>query len=1154
MVDAHDAHDAAQEAASKLLSKGSRWRTKIFSNNDAAPKQPAVKPAQSFKLDDDVNAFLKPSTDKAQQQRDATAAFLSSASRPRIDIARAQRWPGAQDVIDSAATGGRSPGPGGLKTSTRRKGLTVSFVRTVPDVIGHGGDECEEPASEVSRRKQSRNGAGADKTALPKLQEEGGVTGGIGRSRSHTEQRQPEQRTTLTRTMTSRGELSPPLDRKLEMGRINSIAQTAPPPPPQRVGTMGLGERPRPLARAPTGFDTVQPDDGRRPSHDSGHSQDSDNMSPVLSKKIAHVEPTIQEEDNFQPKPLLRTQTGFHTHGEETDDERPAVPAISTAPRLPEMRFVEQDDDSPLDANAILAQRFLQNDPPEASSFAARVTQRMRAEEGKAFHDALQRQGLRRDSDSSSLRSLEPPRVGSPPSAYHTPQPFGRTPPLPSPNEPPRASPLRSLELDDPQRSRAQGLSPGRRPMPPGSLPLDTDPRPVSSSSSQFNIPSAASQARTSPAMRSEPFSATTVSSIQQTPSTMEKAPFSAVSYHSIPPNPLPFEQEASYFSPAQSTLPPLPPVHGQNLKTQVSPLSHERPVRSQHDREEKPTAPLARSDTRSLGETAFKDFAERVTHMRGIFQLTAQLRGQLYDRSPMQWLRVATWWFLKGRTGMESYIRNRPKTAEVQPERLTQSHVDLAKVLWIITEVLPNHPRLQQYHGPTPDAQAEGARQAGDIAIAEAYEIQSAILHYIKLLVGSMKKHESMPPTQALIQGQDQSIWEEYPSFAPDAASILQAGVPKFSSMAANGEVRPALGLSQYIPLADTKSSFCYFRMFGKASLSTDDPTTDRVLMPIVVSILRSTDQYQVKLAICSQSDLVNIIVGSGLEGAPAWSDVNWKKKSNQISVQLRHSFILTIELSESEFRSLWAIVDHTNRVQMDLRERKDERYACKLQLREAIYKDPANPSAFPPERVLRCKLMVFEKIDRSSEGTGKRKLHRGYRMALVTSQQNKQVSLVNHEVGTKQAPMSFEYITEADQAPAMKLHFREGTADSKPRVCTVHLVFTEGKERNHLFGTFTSMNIVEGEMAFAQVPLKSLHIESADQAEGFSQQGSRVLEKLQWQEAKVVNQDPEAAGLEAAPTVMSESLRIVCRHTAGIVSDRMNLGMTSIFLAKLE
>jgi hypothetical protein len=281
-------------------------------------------------------------------------------------------------------------------------------------------------------------------------------------------------------------------------------------------------------------------------------------------------------------------------------------------------------------------------------------------------------------------------------------------------------------------------------------------------------------------------------------------------------------------------------------------------------------------------------------------------------------------------------------------------------------------------------------------------------------------------------------------------------------------------------------------------------------------------------------------------VEGGPTWDSVSWKKQSQQIAINLRHGFTLTLELTESDWRSLFSIVDHTNRVQMDLRERKDERFACRLQLREATYKDPANPGAFPHDRVPACKLIVFEKIERSSEGTGKRKLHRGYRMTLATSPQNKQVSLINHELGTKQALMNFEYVTEADQAPAMRLYFREESPDQQPRTCTVHLVFQEASDRNQLFGTFTSMNIVQGEMTFAQVPLKSFHIESADQAEGFSQKGSRVLDKLQWQEAKVVNQDPEAAGLESAPTIMSESLRIVCRHSAGIIADRMNLGMS--------
>jgi hypothetical protein len=1111
-----DAREAAHEAAARMMSKGSKWRTKIFSKDDS-PRQAEPK-ASKQQIDSDVSDFLRPSTDKA------AAASAANSSRPRIDIARAQRWPGAKEILSSAAA--KSPGPGGLKTGTRQRGLSVSFAREVPDVIGHGGDECEEPSVEVSKRKKASKASNTStashgpRTATPppqKPQDDAHLNTSVGRTPSQT-----QTRNSLTRTLTSHNEMSPPLGKKLEMGNINSYAQ-APPPLPQRMGPMGLGERPRGLSRAPTGFDTLQLGNiqtdplARRPSHDSAHSQDSGNLSPVLARKVSNVEPTIQEEeDSFRPKLLSRTQTGFSAY-EDADDTVPAVPAV---PRLPDMRSVEHEEESPLDTKAMLVDRYLQGEPARSDSFTTRVKQRMRAEEGKTLQESAQHTGSKRDSD-SSMQS-DPFQVGTPPQSYRASPLTGRTPPAASPSH---------LEAEDPFRSRVRRPSPAR-PAIPGALPLDADGQPPSSTSSQY----------TSPTARSEPFSATTTGSVQRMPSLANKTPASAISQGFNVPIPPQSEQRPAYVPPPQTAPQAYPPLLGQDHQMPPGSPTSQMPLRPRQDTADSTQAPLGRSDTRSLGEAALRDFTERVTHMKGIFELTAQLGGNLYDKTPMQWLRVATWWFLRGRTGMETFIRSRPRSAESQPERLTQAHVDLAKVLWIVTEIIPNHPALRQYGG-----QAELARQAGDGASAEAYDIQAALLHYLKLLVGSMKKHQSMPPTQALIQGQDQSIWAEYPRFAPDAASVLQAGFPRQEEGGRTGATQARFGLSQYIPLADTKNDFCYFRMFVKASMSTDDPNTDRVPMSAVISVLRPKDQYQVKLSVCSQNDMINIVLGPGVEGGPTWNDVNWKRQSSQISINLRHNFTLNIELSEGDWRSLYSIVDHTNRVQTDLRERKEERLVCKLQLREATYKDPANPGAFPQERVPGCKLMVFERIERSSEGTGKRKLHRGYRMALATTPQNKQVSLISHEIGTKQAPMNFEYVTEADQVPAMRLHFREEMPDKKLRTCSVQLVFQEGKDRNLLFGTLTSMNIAQSEATFAQVPLKSFHIESADQAEGFSQKGSRVLEKLQWQEAKVVNQDPEAAGLESAPTVMSESLRIVCRHSAGIIADRMNLGKSN-------
>lgn len=1172
MVDAR--LDEAREAGSKLLSKGSRWRTKYFAKDEPAPEdQPKTKRADTFKLNDDVNDFLKPSTEKANAHQQAAAAFLSQ--KPRIDVTTAQRWPGAQEILRSAAANGKSPGPGGLRTSSRKRGLTVNFARTQPDIIGHGGDECEEPSLEVSRRKKASSVVENDRLQQQNIQDDANVSArtpqfnGMTRTASQTSQT-AAPRNSFTRTLTSQGEMSPPLQQKLDMGAINTYAQP-PPPAPQRMGPMGLGDRPRPLSRAPTGFDVVQtdPQAARRPSKDSAYSaysQDSDNnVSPIVERKAPVLPPTREEEADFRPMGLKRTQTGFTDVGDDSDNSSlDQVSSIPQVPRLPELRSVEQEEESPLESRAMLAERFLQSEPEDPNSFSAKVKHKMRAEEGRALHEAQQRAADgHRGSDASSLQS-DPFQVGTPPTTYNTfmggrtppsappVQPSYQSPPQSRPVQPPQPASPRALDAEDPYRSRARGPSPGRRPMPPGAFPLDTDQHHPSSSISTHQ--SKPSDAHSSPG-RSEPYSATTASSTQQMPAT-KPLQSATDELHLDTPTVLQPAKPPTQAQPAPAqprtqgsvSQPQNPLSQSQGSQGSQGSVSHSAEsaftIRPRQDISMRLGGSLARSDTRVLGDSAFKDFAERVIHMHGIFALTAQLCGNLHDHSPLRWARVATWWFLKGRAGMEHLIRSRPKTAEPQQERLTQPHVDLAKALWVCAEVLPGHPALAQYTNQPEDARADAARQAGDVAATEAFETKSAIFHYMKLLTGSMKKHQSMPPTAALIQGQNQNIWEEYPKFDPIAASVLSGIKYKHTR---NGSQSQQLSLSQYLPLTDTKNEFCYFRMFATATMSTDDINTDRVAMPAAITVLRSKEEYSTKLAICSQNEDLNLIVGLNPAAGPTWKDISWKKQSRQICIQLHHGFVLNLELGEGDWRSLWAIVDHTNRVESSMRERANERFSCKLYLREASYKDPANPAAFPQERVHGCKLMVFEKFDRSSEGTGKRKLHRGYRLVLVTAQKNKQLSFVEHELGTKQEPMNFEYVTENDQSPSMRLHFREGAAEQRPRVCTVHLVFQDSNGRNHLFGTFTSMNIAPGEMTFAQVPLKSFSIESADQADAFSATGSRVLEKLQWIEAKTVNQDPEAAGLEAAPTVMSESLRIVCRHSAGIISDRMNLGMSS-------
>ncbi|KAF2439855.1 hypothetical protein P171DRAFT_435710 [Karstenula rhodostoma CBS 690.94] len=1095
-----------------------RWKAKLFAKDnagDSPPEDPKPKTQTSFKLDDDVNDFLKPSTERAQAQKQAEVAaqaFLHS-SRPKIDVVRAQRWPSSKAVLNSVAAKN-----GGLKKGTRKKGLSVSFVRTQPIVIGEGGDECEEPPIAVYNHKKSNSVSDVEKLATQSHQDDIGLGARSPKFDALGSQNaQAAQRGIVTRTLTSGGELSPPLRQKLEVGSINTHASPTP-EPTKGLGPMGLGQRPKPLTRAPTGFDIqdteAQTNDPRRPSMDSAYSFESENASPVLSKKAPELPPMQEEEDGFRPKPLSRTQTGWSEHAGDSDNE--PVPEV---PRLPEVNAAEAE--SPMDAKALLAEAYLHSEPTDSDSFSARVIHKMRADEGRALHEAQQRAANHEKSDSgSSASSLQPGSVpssgfvvGTPPTTITT--LAGKTPPRFAARDPvpPPESPQRALDAEDPHGSRgARGSSPGRGPMPPGTFSLDTDPRPSSSSSGH-----------TMPSAPCEPYSAATTTSIQQTPSTLEKQPFSAQSQTSKIPTPPQFERQA-FVSPSRAEQPPAPP-------------SSRAPL---HSRQDTATSTLGHSDAKSQAEGALLDFAERVEHMRGVFQLMAQLNGQIYDHAPTVWLRVASWWFLKGRAAMEIAIRSRPRTAELQPERLIQAHVDLAKTWWILTEIIANHPKLSKYGDQEMGAQANAARAAGDAPSAEIYEAHDAVLGALKMLLGSMKRHQSMPPTQALIQGQQQDIWEAYPKFAPDAASVLSYASAK---LIVTDGAQPRINPIKFMPVSDTRADFCYFRMFAQVSMSTEDPNTDRALFPVVVSILRSRENFSLRLAISSQSELVNVMVGPSADLGATWKDVSWRAKSHGFALQLRHGFVLNVELLDTDFRSLWNIVHHTNRVDSALRARSDERTSCVMMLREGIYKDPTNPAAFPGEPVRGSKLLLFEKFDLSSEGTGKRKLHRGYRVVMVTHPRNRTVGFVTHEAGTKQEPLNFAYTTEPDQAPSLVIRFKEEIPDTRIKVCTMRMVFNEGKERNHVFGLLTSLNTGESEKMFAQVPLKAYNIESADPAEGFSQSGSNVLNKLQWVEAKTMNQDPDVYGLESAPTVMSESLRILCRHSAGVFSDRMNL-----------
>ncbi|KAL2057069.1 hypothetical protein ABVK25_002808 [Lepraria finkii] len=140
---------------------------------------------------------------------------------------------------------------------------------------------------------------------------------------------------------------------------------------------------------------------------------------------------------------------------------------------------------------------------------------------------------------------------------------------------------------------------------------------------------------------------------------------------------------------------------------SQSPPKQADLPPQTRHQYTKEPSAtteskPLSlRNVTRGLGEDSLDDFDARVRRFNDIFRLGISAQTDMMKVPFVQWIRTATWWFLKGRGALESTVRGRSSGAgRASPEPLSdpavalkQAYVNLAKAWWIVREITPNHP-----------------------------------------------------------------------------------------------------------------------------------------------------------------------------------------------------------------------------------------------------------------------------------------------------------------------------------------------------------------------------------------------------------------------------------------------------------------------------
>jgi hypothetical protein len=131
-------------------SKKGRLMGKLFGRERKAVPQeePPSSPG-------DLNDFFRGSTDKLEVAHPAPPAPPGLPLLAKLDISKITRYPNSLSVNNSQQSLALQPRAHSPKIR-RNKGLVVRFVDTFPEIIGDGGDECEIPTVEISKRRPVR--------------------------------------------------------------------------------------------------------------------------------------------------------------------------------------------------------------------------------------------------------------------------------------------------------------------------------------------------------------------------------------------------------------------------------------------------------------------------------------------------------------------------------------------------------------------------------------------------------------------------------------------------------------------------------------------------------------------------------------------------------------------------------------------------------------------------------------------------------------------------------------------------------------------------------------------------------------------------------------------------------------------------------------
>ncbi|KAL8901804.1 MAG: hypothetical protein Q9207_005027, partial [Kuettlingeria erythrocarpa] len=438
---------------------------------------------------------------------------------------------------------------------------------------------------------------------------------------------------------------------------------------------------------------------------------------------------------------------------------------------------------------------------------------------------------------------------------------------------------------------------------------------------------------------------------------------------------------------------------------------------------------PSLRNVAKGLGDDAYSEFAARVHSFRNVFFLGLDART---EPSLQDWVTAASWWFLKGRSELESSVRSEPKGSADEvpsigyvPHNFRQAYVDLAKSWWIVAEITPSrYPEVKRLESQGPVSASAIMQSFVDATTAELVQAHLSVMSNLRALTMSMKRNGRLPPVGLEMQGLDTRVFIPYPKLSSSAARLLSPSITVAMASQTHGETTSFFPM----PIKDTERHFNYGRVFVEVVL---EKSASQTTLPCLLTILRNKEELETTLTVISQDWQVLLIIQPEASGALSWKDAHWETSRRCIRLEIQADFQARIQMTEEDFRTVWGIDDYTRTVQKQSRASRNEELVFERALRSFQYFDTSKAiSPFPVQPVEDCKLRLFECFKLVAEASGKRKMHDGFRLIVVTARKTKTLSSVSHNIG-RRSPIIFSYLRDEHGAPAILLKMSKSSRD---------------------------------------------------------------------------------------------------------------------------